>query len=167
MIGNDIIDIVQSRRESNWQRKGFIQKIFNVEEQLLISNAQDPEIMIWMLWSMKEAAYKIYNRKTKLRSYIPKKLNCAITSQNQDYIVGIVNCAGAIYYTKTILSENYIHTIAVTSLDDFKNVIEIENKDIIKDNNGIPYLVTFLSNTIQDVSISHHGRFEKVVTIKN
>ncbi|MFH6998828.1 4'-phosphopantetheinyl transferase superfamily protein [Flavobacterium sp. FlaQc-57] len=167
MIGNDIIDIVQSRRESNWQRKGFIQKIFTVEEQLLISNAQDSEIMLWILWSMKEAAYKIYNRKTKLRSYIPQQFVCTITSQNQDCVLGKVNCDESIYYTKTILSHESINTIAVNTIADFQNVIEIENKNIIKDNNGIPYFINSFSNIPQDVSISHHGRFEKVVTIKN
>lgn len=167
MIGNDIIDIVQSRSESNWQRKGFIQKIFTAEEQLLISNAQDSEIILWILWSMKEAAYKIYNRKTKLRSFIPQQFVCTITSQNQDCVLGKVNCDESIYYTKTTLSHESINTIAVNTIADFQNVVEIENKNIIKDNNGIPYFINSFSNITQDVSISHHGRFEKVVTIKN
>lgn len=165
MIGNDIIDILESRKESNWQRKGFIEKLFTVEEQLLISNANDSEIMVWMLWSMKEAAYKVYNRQTKIRAYIPQKLVCSIVSQNHTFITGKVICSENIYYTKTILSENHIHTIAVKILDDLKNVIEIEKKSILKDKNGIPYLINSFQNTIQEVSISHHGRFEKVVTI--
>lgn len=165
MIGNDIIDIIQSRHESNWQRKGFIQKLFTANEQLMISNALDPEISVWLFWSMKEAAYKIYNRQTRQREYIPKKLICSVLSQDNNCMIGKVNCAQNVYYTKTIFLKESIHTIAVNSLDDLENVIEIENKDIIKDNNGIPYLCNFLSHTFQDVSISHHGRFEKVVTI--
>jgi phosphopantetheinyl transferase (holo-ACP synthase) len=165
MIGNDVIDIIQSRRESNWQRKGFVQKLFTAGEQLMISNATDPEIMVWLFWSMKEAAYKIYNRQTKQREYIPKKLVCSIISQDNNDIIGKVNCAENVYYTKTILLQEGIHTLAVNSLDHLKNVIEVENKDIVKDNNGIPYLCNSRSNTFQDVSISHHGRFEKVVTL--
>ncbi|WP_394775627.1 4'-phosphopantetheinyl transferase superfamily protein [Flavobacterium sp.] len=167
MIGNDVIDIIQSRRESDWQRKGYLQKIFTSQEQILISNAPDPEIMVWLLWSMKEAAYKIYNRQTKIRAYIPQKLICSVISLHHDYSIGTVNCEGNIYYTKTIISPETLHTIAVKSLEDLKKVIEIENKDIIKDNNGIPYLTLFHSNTFQDVSISHHGRFQKVVTIQS
>ncbi|MCD0472469.1 4'-phosphopantetheinyl transferase superfamily protein [Flavobacterium sp. JAS] len=165
MIGNDVIDIIQSRCESNWQRKGFIQKLFTASEQLMISNALDPEIMVWLFWSMKEAAYKIYNRQTKQREYIPKKLVCSIVSQDNNYIIGKVNYAQNIYHTKTILLQEGIHTLAANSLDDLKNVIEIQKKGIIKDNNGIPHLYNSLSNTFQDVSISHHGRFEKVVTL--
>ncbi|SHL30726.1 4'-phosphopantetheinyl transferase superfamily protein [Flavobacterium chilense] len=164
MIGNDVIDILQSRQESNWQRKGFIQKIFTPEEQLLISKATNPEIMVWQLWSMKEAAYKIYNRQTRIREYIPQKLVCSITSQNQNTATGIVTCFENVYYTKTTLSTDHIHSIAANLLDHLNNVTEIERKSILKDKNGIPYLLTS-QNTIQDVSVSHHGRFEKVVTI--
>lgn len=165
MIGNDIIDILQSRKESNWQRKGFVQKIFTIEEQLLISDAPNPESMVWMLWSMKEAAYKIYNRQTKVRAYIPQKLVCYITAKKDNSVTGNVFCAENVYHTKTIHSGDFIHTIAVSILADLNNAIEIENNGILKDHNGIPYLTCSVSNTTQEVSISHHGRFEKVVTI--
>jgi phosphopantetheinyl transferase (holo-ACP synthase) len=165
MIGNDVIDILQSRKESNWKRKGFIEKIFTIEEQLLISNSTDPEIMVWLLWSMKEAAYKVYNRKTKIREYIPKKLVCFIESQNQNSIRGKVICCKNIYHTNTTVSNDSIHTIAVSVLDNLKKVIEIKKKSILKDQNGIPYVSASPKNRIQDASISHHGRFEKVVTI--
>jgi phosphopantetheinyl transferase (holo-ACP synthase) len=165
MIGNDVIDIMQSRKESNWRRKGFIEKIFIVDEQLLISTATDPESMVWILWSMKEAAYKVYNRQTKIREYIPQKLVCSIASQNHNTITGYVICSGKTFHTNTILSQDYIHTIAVSYFDDLNKVIEIEKENISKDKNGLPYLSNTLQNTIRDVSVSHHGRFEKVVTI--
>lgn len=78
MIGNDIIDLVQSRKESNWRRRGFVSKLFDEQEQLLIVNSPDPEIVVWLLWSMKEAAYKIWNRQTGIRKYIPLKLRCSV-----------------------------------------------------------------------------------------
>jgi phosphopantetheinyl transferase (holo-ACP synthase) len=167
MIGNDVIDILQSRKESNWMRKGFIEKIFTLDEQLLIANAANPEIMVWILWSMKEAAYKVYNRQTKIREYIPKKLACSITSQNHNGITGSVICSGKTFHTNSILSQDYIHTMAVSHFDDLNKVIEIEKEVISKDQNGLPYLSNPLQNTIQDVSVSHHGRFEKVVTISS
>lgn len=166
MIGNDVIDILQSRHESNWQRKGFIEKLFTAEEQLLISNDADPEITVWLLWSMKEAAYKIYNRQTKIREYIPKKLSCTINTKTDTYSTGQVLCQENIYYTKTTITADSLHTIAVTCLDNLENAIEIENKNIKKDQYGLPYLNLDLQSKFQDVTISHHGRFEKVVTIK-
>lgn len=150
MIGNDVIDIIQSRHESNWQRKGFIQKLFTAQEQLLITKALNPEIMVWLLWSMKEAAYKIYNRQTKIRAYIPQELECSFDSQSKDCISGKVCCYGTVYYTKTNINQNNIHTIAVSNFNNLKNVIEIEKKHILKDKHGIPYLFISPSNVFQD-----------------
>jgi phosphopantetheinyl transferase (holo-ACP synthase) len=114
---------------------------------------------------MKEAAYKVYHRETKIREYNPKKLECFIDSQNKNDMRGKVTCCNTIYYTKTILSNYSIHTIAVSVFDSLKMVIEIKNKLILKDRNGIPYLS--LQNKFQDVSKSHHGRFEKIVCIRS
>ncbi|MEO7976861.1 4'-phosphopantetheinyl transferase superfamily protein [Flavobacterium sp.] len=165
MIGNDVVDLWQTRHESNWQRKGFLEKLFTNQEQLLINHHSDPEIMVWLLWSMKEAVYKIYNRETKIRAYIPKNLVCSnISFLNNNSIHGQVNCNENRYYTKSYLDNDYIHTIATNTPGDLNNAVEIENKNIKKDEYGIPYL-QMLPDKLHDVSISHHGRFEKVVTI--
>ncbi|MEP6928924.1 MAG: 4'-phosphopantetheinyl transferase superfamily protein [Flavobacterium sp.] len=165
MIGNDVIDISQSRIESNWKRKGLIEKIFTSEEQLLIANDADPEMMVWLLWSMKEAAYKVYNRQTKIREYIPGKLVCKILSKKETCILGQVLCMGFVYYTKTIVTKNSIHTVAVSLLNDLDHIVEITNQKIIKDQFGIPHLTNEI-NQLKEVSVSNHGRFEKIVSIR-
>ncbi|WP_281632807.1 4'-phosphopantetheinyl transferase superfamily protein [Flavobacterium luteolum] len=163
MIGNDVIDLAQSRVESRWQRNGFVEKLFTANEQQYIKDSDQPETMVWLLWSMKEAAYKIYNRKTKIREYSPKKLSCSLDTLSANLAFGKVSCNENVYYTKTIFSLESIHTIAVDDQENINNVVEVENKEILKDENGIPYLKT--GNMLQDISISHHGRFEKWVII--
>ena len=128
MIGNDIVDIVQARKESNWQRKGFLQKIFTANEQLLIAQSTTPEITVWLLWSMKEAAYKIYNRQTTIRAFIPTKLECCLLSDNVTTKTGRVLCFGTMYYTKSTVMNDVIHTIAVSYLKDLNNELAISNK---------------------------------------
>jgi phosphopantetheinyl transferase (holo-ACP synthase) len=102
MIGNDVIDLVQSRKDSNWRRRGFVSKLFNEHEQLLIVNGPDPEIVVWLLWSMKEAAYKIWNRQTGIRKYIPRGLLCSVIERSSN-ATGEVICEGKRYYTKSIV----------------------------------------------------------------
>ena len=36
MIGNDVVDLELAKKESNWQRRGFLSKIFTKNEQRLI-----------------------------------------------------------------------------------------------------------------------------------
>jgi len=168
MIGNDIIDLAAARIESNWKRKGYLQKLYSEAEQLLITNAADPEIMLWCLWSMKESAYKIYNRQTKIRSYMPLRLNCYDLQVSGNLILAKVFCQGNIYFTKTIIHTDYIHTTAAVSegVIDSLNIGLYTDVDsgwrlnpVSKDKYGHPYLID--KNTFEKlpVSISHHGRF--------
>ncbi len=166
MIGNDVIDIRQSRVESNWQRKGLREKLFTLDEQQLIATSTNSEITLWLLWSMKEAAYKIYHRQTNIRQFMPIKLVCSLNSQNREMVSGTVYCEGDVYYTQTLLCDEYIHSVAVTSLHDFNRVSEIENQGILKDKYGIPYRIMPNQIDRQAVSISHHGRYEKVVSLR-
>ena len=160
MIGNDVVDIIQSRKESNWQRKGYLLKIFTTEEQLLIHNYNNPEIMVWRLWSMKEAAYKIYNRQTKIRAYIPHQLICTISGA-----FGTVTCNGRIYYTKTIFDANAIYTVATINEQALLNSYELTDCVIVKDTHGHPYVYNSKQKRLQPVSVTHHGRYHKVVAL--
>lgn len=112
MIGNDIIDLDLARKESNWRRKGFLDKIFTLKEQALIHNDPNPELMVWNLWSRKEAAYKIYNRNTKIKGYFPWLLQCNYDNTN----LGIVVIENFVYYTQTQITDTFIYTISVSEI---------------------------------------------------
>jgi phosphopantetheinyl transferase (holo-ACP synthase) len=161
VIGNDIVDLALARKESNWKRAGFLEKIFTVREQLLIANAKNPETMVWNLWSRKEAAYKIYNRQTGIRAYIPIQLECFYENANS----GSVNCKGNTYYTKTKISKDKIATVAVTRKSDLKEIIVLKPRKRVYKKNGIPY-VNNGDNLVKPISISHHGRFVTWVSLK-
>jgi phosphopantetheinyl transferase (holo-ACP synthase) len=163
MIGNDVIDLALARKESNWQRPGFLNKIFTVDEQLLIANAKNHEIMVWNLWSRKEAAYKIYNRETGIHAYIPIQLECSYENES----LGLVFCNGFTFYTQTEISNDIIHTIALTRKDFFEKVIPLDCKTEIIKKDGIPFTFDTVSNHFYPVSKSHHGRFTSIVGFEN
>ena len=164
MIGNDIIDLALAHQESNWQRKGFLSKIFTEREQCLIVKAHLPEIMVWDLWSRKEAAYKIYNRETGIRAFIPHQLECYEAANEDDSKYGIVTCFGQTYYTKTQMTASYIETVAVLHQDDFHKIVTLTPDQKVYKSNGIPYCLNRQQVPIP-VSVSHHGRFERRITL--
>ncbi|MBE0393231.1 4'-phosphopantetheinyl transferase superfamily protein [Flavobacterium sp. PL002] len=161
MIGNDIIDLALAKKESNWNRPRFLQKIFTDYEQSLILKAENPEIMVWNLWSRKEAAYKIYNRETGIRAYIPLQLSC----NYQDIKSGEVHCNGTVYCTKTTIKNDEIHTIAVTNKEYFNQIIDLSNRNLVLKIKGIPYLTNPITKEKNPVSISHHGRFKAIISL--
>ena len=165
MIGNDVIDLVLARKESNWKRKGFLDKIFTSKEQLLISKSLNPEIMVWNLWSRKEAAYKIYNRQTQMRSYIPLQLECFDLEEKEEILYGKVICYDTIYFTKTRITLESIETIAVLQTSDFDTIKYLNSEVTIVKTNGIPDYYDTENQVLKPISKSHHGRFEKLVTL--
>ncbi|SHG77110.1 4'-phosphopantetheinyl transferase superfamily protein [Flavobacterium fluvii] len=165
MIGNDIVDLALAQKESNWKRKGFLDKIFTKNEQFQILNAQNPEIMVWNLWSRKEAAYKIYNRQTQIRGYFPLQLECFDLEIIDGITFGKVVIKEDIYFTKTAITPQFIHTIAVEDVLDFVKITTLENQKNILKNNGIPNYFEKESSVPRPTSISHHGRFEQIVMI--
>jgi hypothetical protein len=78
------------QKESNWKRPDiwikYLLKTSSYWFQLLKS-----DIMVWNLWSRKEAAYKIYNRATGVRGYFPLKLVCIYENTNSGscYVMAI------------------------------------------------------------------------------
>ncbi|HCU45259.1 MAG TPA: phosphopantetheinyl transferase, partial [Sphingobacterium sp.] len=58
----------------------------------------------------KEAAYKILNRQTKKREFIPQKLLCKMLTCSDKGATGQVFYMGNIYHTRTILADDFIHT---------------------------------------------------------
>lgn len=161
MIGNDIVDLELALTQSNWKRKGYLDKIFTKNEQLLIFKSENPNQTVWNLWSRKEAAYKIYNRITKNRIYNPILFECFDFDQS----IGIVKNNGLFYFTKTEINPHYIHTISVLNTDDFERINYQNRSNKIIKISGIPYLETSNKKTLRPVSLSNHGRFEKIVSL--
>lgn len=155
MIGNDVIDLSLATAESNWRRKGYLEKIFTPREQQFIKNSDNPDLTVWKLWSRKESAYKIFNRITGNRVYNPIRFECL-----DDSDLGIVCFENTLYFTQTQYTKNYIHTIATSLANDLNKIVYLENRMQIHKKNGIPYL------ELNPVSISNHGRFEKIVTLQ-
>lgn len=162
MIGNDVVDILLARQQSNWKRTGFVEKIFTQEEKVHIKSAENPELYVWVLWSMKEAAYKIYNRATGVRAFIPHQLSCTINTFFQKSCTGSVTCNGNSYLTKTEIVNGIIHTVAVQQSVEDKNVVEVYGI-VLKDSHGLPYILNRAGVRCL-VSKSHHGETTRIVT---
>ena len=150
MIGNDIVDLGQAAKESNWQRKGYLDKIFTAEERFLISTAGDPGIMVWLLWTMKESAYKVHSRETKIRTFTPGCIACSNLILLSEIATGNVNYEDQTYFTASSIHENYIHTIAAQH----KTVLK---EACIRISLYAPLNVDYKST--QPDCVSHHGSY--------
>ena len=180
MLGNDLIDLQKAAIDSNWQRKGYLEKLFSEEEKLQILNSENPSIIVWLFWSMKEAVYKIINRETGLRFYTPIAFTCKNSVQERINL-GEVHYKGEIYYTQSSITATMIHTVALSKKQNF-NAVEVVHPantpfyvtafnsrsstySLTKNEHGIPELIHKNSGAKYLASVSHHGKFLAIVSL--
>ncbi|MNR11934.1 4'-phosphopantetheinyl transferase superfamily protein [compost metagenome] len=149
MIGNDIVDLLQADTDSNWQRKGYLSKVFSADEQEMIRQSANPCQLVWLLWSMKEAAYKIHSRRKNWHVFAPVKLLCSELNIRGQLASGIVICQRHRYFTQSSVCADFIHTIASESFPIQPVRIEISCYDPAERS---------YRNTAP-ATVSHHGRY--------
>ena len=157
MIGNDIVDLALAKKESNWKRKGYLDKIFTVSEQLLIQKSTNQELAIWNLWSRKEAVYKIILQKGGKRGYYPIKIECLDLNLEN----GMIQFENQIFFTKTTVKNESVYSIAVQNVNDFQNIKILDNSHLLFKVDGIPFIS--INNEVKNASKTHHGKFERIV----
>ena len=187
MIGNDIVDISLAKKQSDWQRRGFLDKIFTCAEQEQIASAINPFQMVWTMWSMKESTYKVLIQKGYKRFNNPRKLECALDT----FYKGCVSAFDEQFITSTQQHSDYIFTTAkllahsktstqskVFSLDvdpsdlrskaayqELKQYLtllkgwNLDSLKVKKTIRGVPQI--FYNNTYLEIplSLTHHGKF--------
>nr|WP_321228723.1 4'-phosphopantetheinyl transferase superfamily protein [uncultured Psychroserpens sp.] len=183
MIGSDIVDLKYSA--SNWKRPRFLDKVFTQNEQALIFSSENKHETLWLLWSMKEAAYKIHVQQFGERFFNPKRLVCVLISEDK----GLVNIGGNHYFTTSTITQDYVHTIAtlsgsktnmssifkteISSHDIQSNALKtallksisktkqlpLQDLEIKKTTVGVPELFCDDSKLSMSFSLTHCGRF--------
>ncbi|GGD24082.1 4'-phosphopantetheinyl transferase family protein [Flavobacterium orientale] len=154
MIGNDVVDLDLAGRQSNWRRKGYLDKIFTPDEQHYILQAPDPDTVVWTLWTRKEAVYKIIRQQNGIRGFYPLRI---ATTHFEN---GTVCFDNQLFYTQTEVTATSIHTIALL-IPTFDQVITLPLHQELFKIDEVPYVI--LDDKKHAVSKSHHGRFERVV----
>lgn len=68
LVGNDVVDLAAPAARGKAADGRFLHRVFTAGEIARIRAAADPDRMLWMLWSAKEAAFKVAR---KLRADLP------------------------------------------------------------------------------------------------
>ncbi len=182
MIGNDLIDLQLAKTQSNWLRKGFLEKQFTDFEIEKIVNSENPFLQVWLFWSMKESAYKLHVQQYQRRFFAPKKFQCAMISNTS----GIIKFDEETYFSSSTITGNYIHTIALKNYDEIPNsklflmdekssqTVQVSEQllssfsfatKVEKDEFGVPFLYQNDKKLALSISISHHGKFGSFVVL--
>lgn len=183
MIGNDVVDLTAAVRQSDWRRKGFLKKVFSDRERQAIFETENQHQMVWLLWSMKEAAYKARQRAFSLPRLLNwQTLECTITNIGSQKATGAVETTDTRFFTATDLFSDVIHTSAtICAYTTVKKVVleassEATKKELLqliarnfsvsvsqlaikKNSFGVPAIAYQNKVLFDQFSFSDHGRF--------
>lgn len=183
MVGNDILDRKETKRSTNWERCGFLEKIFTRKEHSMIAESDDPFTLVWRLWSMKEAAYKVFIQTGGERFYNPKRIACSVEGLRSEVLIDSMRVK-----TETLMNEDYIFSTATINNAEVKTGVfrlaERDNKwqsDLVreelkkgfseyngldysdllvkKSGTGVPQLYYKGIDLNVSVTLTHHGEF--------
>jgi phosphopantetheinyl transferase (holo-ACP synthase) len=139
--GNDIVHLLGEKCANRYQDTRFLDKVFSSAEQEMILRCNAPNLMLWLCWSVKEAAYKLHSRLALPDTFAPKKIPVTNTVtflpaekdaekpgfhqqgfDNTPFIQSEVSIKGIRFFARSTYSSNYVHSIVCERTEDFEKV---------------------------------------------
>lgn len=169
MIGNDIVDLSKAKKDTNIWRPRFLEKVCSKREIDLITTHSDSFYTFWRLWTMKESAYKAFQRDLKFQPiFNPFAFECELKNKQ----LGTVNFEGKQIDVKTFQTTDYIYSEVInvdssrhyfgSTLEFLKLIRHCYNlkfmPEILKSKEGIPSIN--LETGPLAFSKTHHGKFQ-------
>lgn len=170
MIGNDIVDLVKAKEESNIFRPRYLEKVCTQDEINVIKSSSDSIISFWRIWTMKESAYKAFQRKFGFKTkFNPTAFSCEIGSN--DY--GKVRYQDESIPTKTIQAEDFMYSEVIDDSETNKRFFGTTSEflNCLKNKHSLGYFPKIYKSTagfpiinlgfkICKISKTHHGNFQ-------
>jgi len=61
-VGNDVVDLGESRTEGRASDDRFVERVFDPEERVAIRAAADADLELWAHWAAKETGFKVISK---------------------------------------------------------------------------------------------------------
>lgn len=140
--GNDIVSWQHPRCTEKWQNTRFLEKVCTPKEIQQILTAENPGMLLWAYWAVKEAAYKLSCFLGNRSGFIARRFETCMSkekisiwpnadvpgavqvfSPQQASIVGWVQCGGSKYHNFVTVTPRWIHALATPAEKDLQQTI--------------------------------------------
>jgi len=174
-LGNDIVDWQKAKSHEHKLTHRYLDKIFVDREIQYIQTKASPILAFWHLWSVKESAYKAWQRKQKSKpvfnpkSFICQNIEKKITSiQNGNFICDVESFLSPEFIYSQCKSENVHFKIIKTSeyFSCLKQKWDSQGWKIHKTAETIPFINNQARNIQFPISLSHDGDFTSICVDK-
>ncbi|MDX2245461.1 MAG: 4'-phosphopantetheinyl transferase superfamily protein [Bacteroidia bacterium] len=194
MIGNDIVCLSTAGASDFFPRPRYLDKVYHPSEQRLLFADETPGRLRWLLWALKESAYKVWFKQSHKRLFAPQKF--VVSPLPETGMYNIKTPSGSVFARAEVCADYVVaYASSEPSFSNFtgvnrcsptedpsafvreklvERVCEVfplcrkEDIRLEKSPEGIPLLYIRGFREIFDLSLSHHGNFVSYVfTLKN
>ncbi|MDH5716046.1 MAG: 4'-phosphopantetheinyl transferase superfamily protein [Spirochaetia bacterium] len=167
-LGNDIIDFSDDDSNLKTYHTKFIKRVLSNEEiknhfykcinKNEINIKKKDEKIFWLIWSLKEAAYKVMKQKNKVIFFSPREF---IVNKNLNKVTYKKN----ILYCHTIINKNYIYSLCSNYelKESYENKIIINSIIKIKQNEKASFEIR--KKMMQNLNI-HYKNMDNLIKIQ-
>jgi phosphopantetheinyl transferase (holo-ACP synthase) len=123
--GNDIVALAETDPDRT-SRYRFYSRIVSPEEfslydELKAGGLSFP-VFVWLLWSIKESAYKYVSRADRALRFAPLKIPVTRLTQRKFYYEGMIGCGHSMFYSRSFIDPGETIMTVVSRQEDFGDV---------------------------------------------
>jgi len=180
-LGNDVIDLAEKPRNGAKYYRRMQSYAFAQEELAQFQFKRDVPESVAIGWSIKEAAYKSVVKLIGKERIAPRDFFFEITSEAPARLTCVVHHRDLVLHAETALAGGYVHTVSFLpnahafvlgvgiSLPDYQSqsinvrTLALQSMTcadaIAKNKEGVPYFERAGERMVNELSLSHHGRW--------
>lgn len=135
MLGNDIIDLQNVLSTGQARRRGFQERVGHPSEFGQLPSHLSLEVKTWVLWAIKESAYKCYIQAGESPIFAPKKFIFVLNEWQGEVLRGLTQTPTELLKSRVQVTKNYVIAESWPSTEPYKNIchrimeLELEGQD--------------------------------------
>jgi hypothetical protein len=112
--GNDIVAMAATDKDRTCRYR-FYSRIFSPGEHSLYDPLSSTGLtfhsFVWLLWSVKESAYKYFSRSEPDLVFAPRNIGITLVTPREDFFEALVPSGSGMLYSRSFVTEETIMTI--------------------------------------------------------
>ena len=123
MVGNDVVDLLDSDSDPRALHPRFDGRVFTPAEREAIEASADPSEQRWRLWAAKEAAFKVLVKRQPGHGFAPRCFEVSLALEacggeaGEHLRAGVVECAGEQISVRVARVDGALHAVATSAGD--------------------------------------------------
>lgn len=136
LCGNDIVDLQSSEAAGKGGDRRFVDRILTADEIKLFASFGSSDLLLWLMWAAKEAAYKVASKTQPGLSFIPRHFQVSfpdwstLLCQRLPFAGadGLVMTSGGVLRIRAEITPDHIHVVAAASRAILNRVVAAKTK---------------------------------------